>query len=188
MALILRLDKHGYPIGWVDWQSAVLLYVKDMVLWTLGDPIYQILGGINRYSGLQSEVQVHSIIASNDSHKSYRYEMIPVLNNRELFRRDAHICMYCGHDFRDAELSRDHVIPLSKGGADIWTNVVTACKSCNHRKNDRTPEEANMMLKAVPFTPNYAEWLVLKNRKILADQMEFLKPRFQKSSRIMMLA
>src|SRR3546814_2454131 len=65
-------------------------------------------------------------------------------------------------------------MPASRGGASIWENCVTACRSCNQRKDDRTPEEENMRLLAVPYIPNLAEYLILSNRRILADQMEFL--------------
>ena len=67
---------------------------------------------------------------------------------------------------------------MSRGGRDRWSNVVTACRSCNTRKGNRTPEEARMPLLAVPYVPNWAEYLALSNRKILADQMEFLKSQF----------
>ena len=100
------------------------------------------------------------------------------MTNRELFLRDAHICMYCGAHPRDNKLTRDHVIPMSRGGRDRWSNVVTACRSCNTRKGNRSPEEAKMPLLAVPYVPNWAEYLALSNRKILADQMEFLKTQF----------
>jgi 5-methylcytosine-specific restriction endonuclease McrA len=81
--------------------------------------------------------------------------------------------------FRESQLTRDHIIPRCQGGSDSWTNVVTACRSCNQKKDGRTPEEAGITLIAVPYIPNYAEWLVLKNRRILEDQMEFLKTRFR---------
>jgi 5-methylcytosine-specific restriction endonuclease McrA len=71
-------------------------------------------------------------------------------------------------------LTRDHVVPASRGGSSAWENCVTACRHCNQRKDDRTPEEAGMKLLAVPYTPNLAEYLILSNRRILADQMEFL--------------
>ena len=82
--------------------------------------------------------------------------------------------MYCGKHFPLRELTRDHIIPISRKGRDIWTNVVTACRSCNSHKDNRTPDEAHMPLLAVPFTPTWAEYLLLSNRRILADQMEFL--------------
>ena len=86
--------------------------------------------------------------------------------------------MYCGNKFRDELLTRDHVKPISQGGLDRWSNVVTACKHCNTRKGCRTPEEAHMPLLAIPYVPNWAEYLALSNRRILADQMEFLKSQF----------
>jgi len=106
----------------------------------------------------------------------------PPLTNRELFRRDAHLCMYCGGNFHESNLTRDHVHPLSRGGREKWSNVVTACRSCNSRKGNRRPEEAKMPLLAIPYIPNWAEYLALSNRKILADQMEFLKSQFSKRS------
>ena len=79
-------------------------------------------------------------------------------------------------------LSRDHVKPLSQGGADIWQNVVTACKRCNNYKAGRTPEEAHMQLLAIPFKPTHAEYVYLQGRHILADQMEFLLAHFPRNS------
>jgi 5-methylcytosine-specific restriction endonuclease McrA len=84
--------------------------------------------------------------------------------------------MYCGHDVGYQAMEVEHVIPLSRGGRTVWANVVVACHRCNHRKDARTPEEAHMKLLAVPYAPNVAEYLILSNRRILADQMEFLKP------------
>jgi 5-methylcytosine-specific restriction endonuclease McrA len=101
-----------------------------------------------------------------------------------LFRRDGHLCLYCGHQFRDGNLTRDHVVPLSKGGRDVWSNVVTACRGCNTRKGCRTPEQAKMALLAVPYVPNWAEFLALSNRRILADQMQFLKAQFNQHARV----
>jgi len=98
----------------------------------------------------------------------------PSLSNTTLFKRDANNCLYCGEFFNYKDLSRDHVIPLSHGGLDVWTNVVTSCKRCNNQKGGRTPEKANMMLLAIPFAPSRVEYLILRGRKILADQMEFL--------------
>ena len=86
----------------------------------------------------------------------------------------------CKFSFK--ELSRDHVVPLSMGGEDKWTNVVTACKRCNNHKGGRTPEDANMMLLAIPFSPSRVEYLILRGRTILADQMEFLISHISKSS------
>jgi 5-methylcytosine-specific restriction endonuclease McrA len=177
--LILRLDISGTPLAWVPWQDAVCLYSRDMIAWTAGDQEFRFHGGICRRTGLQSVIDISSIIAVKRSvYRKHARRTIPPLTNRELFNRDANICMYCGHQYPDSELTRDHVIPLSRGGKDRWSNVITACKTCNTRKGNRKPEEANMPLLAIPFVPNWAEYLALSNRKILADQMEFLSSQF----------
>jgi len=86
-----------------------------------------------------------------------------VLTNENLFLRDGHRCAYCGR--RQAELgsrerlTRDHLVPRSKGGADVWLNVVTACSSCNHRKNDRLPEAAGYP-KVKPWTPTNRDLVI----------------------------
>ena len=92
------------------------------------------------------------------------------------------MCLYCGDVFPKYQLSRDHVTPLSQGGADIWRNVVTACKRCNNHKADRTPLQSNMRLLAIPFAPNYAEYIFLQNKNIIADQMDYLVNHFPKKS------
>ena len=107
---------------------------------------------------------------------------VPSLTNSLLFARDQNVCMYCGQPFEATELSRDHVIPTSKGGKDRWTNCVTACRRCNNRKGNKTPEQAGMELLAIPFVPNRYEFFFLSNHNVLADQMDFLKSRFSKNS------
>jgi len=83
---------------------------------------------------------------------------------------------------RAADLTRDHITPISRGGRDVWTNVVTACRRCNNHKGGRLPEEARLQLVAVPFTPTYAEYIYLKGRRVLADQMQYLLTHFPRSS------
>ena len=105
---------------------------------------------------------------------------------RDRFRRDQGTCLYCGKDFLDIELTRDHVVPISKGGRDVWDNVVAACKRCNHFKGSRLVENCSMELLALPYTPNYPEYLALtNNRRILGDQMNFLRKSFKAESRLL---
>ena len=183
--LILRLDIAGRPQRWIPWQDAVVLDSREMIAWTAGERTFTFYGGINRLSGYRSRVTVNSIIAVRGYSRNVGGErLVPPLSNRELFLRDEHLCMYCGRQFPGYLLTRDHLMPLSRGGTDCWSNVVTACRGCNHAKGSRTPEEAGMSLLAVPYVPNRAEYLVLSNRRILADQMEFLKKRFRRSSRL----
>ena len=179
--LILRLDVAGRPVKWIDWQQAVGVYARDMVAWTAGDKVFSLRGGTSRLTGQQSIVKINSIVAVRGEDRVVNKHRVPPLTNRELFRRDGQLCLYCGRDYSQhaSELTRDHVKPISGGGRDHWSNVVTACRRCNTHKGGRTPEQANMPLLAIPYVPNLAEYLFLHNRLILADQMEFLKAQFR---------
>ena len=182
---VLRTDAAGVPLEWIDYQDAVRLYHLEQVAYGYGKPIYRLHGGISAKTGQRSVIEVNSIIATygnNHALAKAREHYVPPLNNHTLFKRDAHVCMYCGKRFPTGELSREHVTPLSRGGRDRWNNVVTACKRCNNHKAGRTPEEARMQLLAIPFTPNHAEYIFLKGRRILADQMQFLLAHFPRSS------
>jgi 5-methylcytosine-specific restriction endonuclease McrA len=171
---VLSLDSTGRILDWMSWQDAVCLYVRGAVAWTLGDPCLTIHGGMNRDSGLQSQLDLHPIVASRGHARPGSYEPAPALTNTALFARDRHLCLYCGQHFHKNQLTRDHVIPLSKRGLDEWENVVSACLHCNVRKGSRTPQQASMPLLAVPYRPSWVEHLILSNRNILADQMQFL--------------
>ena len=91
---------------------------------------------------------------------------------------------YCGQRFMLRDLSRDHVVPVSRGGRDVWTNSVTACRRCNTKKANRSPEAADMPLLYVPYVPNRHEHFILRNRRILADQMEYLLAGVPRTSRL----
>jgi 5-methylcytosine-specific restriction endonuclease McrA len=155
------------------------------VAWTAGENAFTFRGGYARGSAQRSSVTVHSIIAIKHSKRGqHPRRHVPPLSNHELFRRDGYLCLYCGNSFAEYQLTRDHVVPLSRGGDDRWSNVVSACRSCNTRKGGRTPEQATMPLLAIPYVPNWAEFLALSNRRILADQMDFLKSQFNRAPRI----
>jgi len=75
------------------------------------------------------------------------------LSRRNIIRRDGFCCQYCGSHTH--ELTIDHIIPKSKGGIDSWDNLVSACKKCNNKKGDKTPEEAGLKLQIAPRRPNH---------------------------------
>lgn len=175
-ARILRLNKAGLPTDWLSFEEAATLIVKEQVMWSLGDANVVLNGGISRMTGNRSHLSLPSIIACSGAVNPYLGE--PSLTNKLLFRRDHNICMYCNRKFNDRDLSRDHVIPRSKGGPDIWMNVVASCKRCNNIKGDKRPEEIGMSLVATPYIPNTFEYFYLSNKNILADQMNFLEHGF----------
>ncbi|ALN92466.1 HNH endonuclease [Lysobacter gummosus] len=181
---LLSLDAHGRVLDWMNWQEASCLYARGAVAWTLGDPCLEVHGGINRFTGERSVLELHPIVAARGHARPGALDPTPALTNAALFARDGHLCMYCGHDFHRPHLTRDHVVPVSKGGRDIWENVVAACFACNSRKGNRTPQQASMPLLAVPYRPSWVEHLILSNRNILADQMAFLKNQLPKNARL----
>src|SRR5216117_1890218 len=110
--LILTLDNHGVPHRWVNWQQACFYYAKNLVAWTLGEQEFVFHGGISRATGRRSSITARSIIAIKGKAMAMKgFNQVPPLNNRELFRRDRHICAYCGGGFSFLRLTRDHIRP-----------------------------------------------------------------------------
>lgn len=181
---LLALDAQGHALDWLHWQDATSLYARDAVAWTLGRPCLRVRGGMSRLTGERSVIELHPILATRGHARAHALNPTPALTNAALFARDAHLCLYCGNAFPRSRLTRDHVVPLSRGGRDIWENVVSACFPCNSYKRNRTPQQAGMPLLAVPYRPSWIEHLILSNRHILADQMEFLKAQLPRRRRI----
>lgn len=149
-ALVLN---SGYePIKVVNWRKAMILWFQDKV----------------------EVLEFHSATVASAS-QSFRlpavmrlkqyirpYLSLTVrLSRQNIFLRDNHTCQYCRVKFTEKKLTIDHVVPLSKGGRHEWTNVVTACSSCNNRKGDKTPEKANLRLLSRPEKPRW-----LPNREL----------------------
>lgn len=99
------------------------------------------------------------------------------VTNTFLFARDDYTCLYCGKHRRQLRgrqfLTRDHILPVSRGGENLWGNVATACSPCNNRKGDRTPEEAGMPLLRFPREPNYVQ-LVWAVRRLTPVQSRWI--------------
>lgn len=98
------------------------------------------------------------------------------LSQRNLFIRDGYTCQYCNRpksQLRSFEfLTRDHVIPESRGGKSTWDNLVTACSTCNNKKADTNLEDTNMTLLKVPTTPTLFElWMKNTQKKLSLHHM-----------------
>jgi 5-methylcytosine-specific restriction endonuclease McrA len=180
--LVLALNEHGTPHHWATWQDAVTYKAKGLVVWEMGEFDWTKYGGENRITGKTSSITFSSIIAVKGAHHPKRD--IPTLTNTNLFGRDLHICAYCGGRFTNNLLTNDHIVPKSRGGEHIWMNCVTACRRCNNKKDSKLLEEVGMQLLYVPYVPSREEALILKNRNILYDQMEFIRPMLPSHSRL----
>ncbi|MCC6277094.1 MAG: HNH endonuclease [Oligoflexia bacterium] len=74
-------------------------------------------------------------------------------SRENIYIRDEFTCQYCGERYHPKRLTLDHVVPAVQGGAKSWTNIVTACMTCNQRKGGRTPAQASMKLLSKPREP-----------------------------------
>ncbi len=108
----------------------------------------------------------------------FRYVHLPykgvMLTRQNIFKRDGYCCQYCG---TVDELTLDHVVPKSRGGKSNWDNLTTACKRCNSRKGDFTPEEARMMLVQRPFKPSFVMFLRDFSGNIAEEWQPFLSKK-----------
>lgn len=183
---VLALDISGVPRQWISYDDAISYWATKSVAWSMGEIVAKYRGGIQN-DGTMSYIETPSIIAiKGHGFNPHKHAQV-ALSNRTLFGRDRYVCAYCGGHFPNHhDLSRDHIIPRYRGGENIWMNVVTACKECNSKKGHKTLKEANMELLYVPYEPNHYENMILQNRTILADQMEYLLAGVPKHSRILL--
>ncbi len=139
---IIVFSQNYLPINKVNIKRAITLLVTGKaepldltnVSWEISSP--------NLIIRVPAYIRLH--------HGRERVWKIPAVSRKEMLRRDAYQCQYCGNR---KQLTIDHVIPRSKGGKHTWDNVVTACATCNGRKGDRTPEQAGMKLQQLPKAP-----------------------------------
>jgi len=129
----LVLNSSFEPISIRSARRALTLVVKDRAV-------------IQEHTGHEVYPGIHmpSVIRL----KEFRYIPVRVqdLSRKNIFLRDRNTCMYCGVVFHPSKLTLDHILPQSRGGANSWQNLVSACQFCNRKKADRTPEEAGMTL------------------------------------------
>ena len=139
MSQVLVLNASYEPLNITTWRRATVLMLKGKAESLEEDSNKKI----------RKDLKFPSVIRLRYFIKVPYREL--TLNRRNLIQRDNYSCQYCG--YKGDNLSIDHVIPRSRGGADNWENVTTACISCNLRKGNRTPKEANMNLKKEPYKP-----------------------------------
>ncbi len=139
MLQVLVLNASYEPLNITSWRRATVLMIKGKAESLEENPSLKIRPDTN----LPTVIRLRQYI-------KVPYRDIP-LTRKNILQRDDHCCQYCGSVGN--KLSIDHVLPRSRGGKDSWENVTTACLPCNILKGNKTPEEANMLLRIKPHKP-----------------------------------
>lgn len=145
----LVLNASFEPLSTVPLNRAVVLVLQAKAVVEQAHPEL-------RMRGADVDIPVPRVI------RLCRYVRVPFRrqapwSRRGVLVRDRYRCAYCGR----RATTVDHVMPRSQGGGDTWLNTVAACAEDNHRKANRTPEEAGMMLLRQPFEPTPADAMLL---------------------------
>jgi len=139
MSQVLVLNASYEPLNITTWRRAMVMVLKGKAEGLEHDPSRAVRPDLLQPTVIRLRQFVR-----------VPYRPLP-LTRRNVFQRDGHRCQYCGSG--KEPLSIDHVLPRSRGGADSWDNVTTACLPCNVRKGSRTPREAGMPLRREPHRP-----------------------------------
>lgn len=130
---VLQVNKYFEPLR-------IILARHALTLITKGKAVVVVPTSTRIYPG----VYLPSVIRLVEFAKvPYRVQQA---SRKNIFTRDGYRCMYCGARKAGSDLELEHILPRSRGGKNSWDNLVAACRKCNSRKNDRTPEEAGMTL------------------------------------------
>ncbi len=160
---VLVLNQNYEPINVCTIRRALVLVLCDKaeIIEAYGSPVYSTCYAFEA----PSVIRLYQLVR--------RPRPRVKLTRREIFVRDRYTCQYCG--VAHGDLTLDHVIPRSKGGAHTWENLVTACRSCNHRKGGKTLQEARMKLKDPPSEPRAGVYYSIERRLQSAAMDDWLK-------------
>lgn len=148
MTRALVLNATYEPIGVVPARRAVVL--------SLDGKVDVLAEGVEVIRSEDVTIAVPSVVRLRYFVK-VPYQRTAPLSRRAVYVRDHHACQYCG---RRAE-SIDHVVPRSRGGRHVWTNVVACCRRCNSAKGDRMLAETSMRLRTTPAAPGGHLWVAV---------------------------
>jgi len=144
----------GYePIRLIDWRDAItkwFLGKVDLVESYPNRPLRSRFISMN----------IPAVVRIKYGYHKYCTEVS--FDRYHIYARDGWRCQYCGNKFSERHLTYDHVIPKCRGGKRDWLNIVTACETCNNKKADRTPEEAEMPLLQRPTKPRWMPNLLVE--------------------------
>ena len=155
-AKTLKLDSSYRPIEIVDALEALVLCMVGKA--------YAVENYTQKIRSVKESFNLPAVIVLT-RYVKFKFNTISC-NRRNIIWRDQSQCQYCTNYFDSQALTIDHVKPRSKGGANTWTNLVAACKKCNQKKGDRTPEQAGMKLLKEPKKPKTSVLLTMGKKTV----------------------
>lgn len=167
----LVLNNAFQPLGAVTETDGVILVATKAAVSIMDD-------GDRVYRSTSLTIPAPKIVVLGHYQKMRSFKIRPAaLTNAALFARDEYTCQYCGRHKNQLKgkkkLTRDHIIPQSRGGTNTWDNVTTACSDCNYVKDNRTPDEAGMVLMSKPTT--VVTWTIRGKSKLNQEQIQFIE-------------
>jgi 5-methylcytosine-specific restriction endonuclease McrA len=140
----LLLNSTYEPLQVISWQRAVTMMWLQKV--EVVRTYERHIRAVSRAVPMPAVIRLHSFVRLKRVRLGF--------SRRSVFTRDNYRCQYCGRRCSLGEVTCDHVVPRSQGGATDWDNVVAACPECNRLKGGRTPTEAGMRLLKRPRQPD----------------------------------
>ncbi len=158
----LVLNSDFSPMQLISWQRAICLSYIGKEIPGEGVNVVEFYSDTVIHAGGGKEFEVPAVVVTNRYIKRKRVPM----NKRTVFARDNYSCQYCGKKFHPENLTYDHVISKHEwrkkglpGNYTNWTNIVSACFNCNHKKGSRSLEKCGMKLLSQPREPDYTTYI-----------------------------
>lgn len=153
-SLVLNADYS--PMGIISWKRALIWSMRHETDTSIGVEVIDfykddhIMGTHNKRYPIPAVVKTSKYFRIHNEQVNF--------SRKNIFLRDDYTCQYCNKQKEIAILTYDHVVPKSQwdyeqGSPTCWTNIVTACVSCNRKKGNKTPKQANMPLQNLPIAP-----------------------------------
>jgi 5-methylcytosine-specific restriction endonuclease McrA len=149
----LLLNASFQPLQVISWQRALQLFFSGKV--EIVEASDQMIRSVSLTIRMPLVIRLLKFVPQRNRRNIVRF------TRNNIFLRDQYSCQYCGCKPPVSHLTMDHVVPVVKGGAKSWENIVTACRPCNLRKGGRTPEEAGMRLRLQPKQPVWLPFMGL---------------------------
>lgn len=186
---VLALNRAMIPVEFKDAKDAFRIVCKQRAFifdtnwarYTLDEWILSNYRELGEFGGSMNTVNFNiplpPAIVLDEYDRVQRRTINP--NRENVWKRDGAKCAYCKVPVRLKDATLDHVYPRSKGGPDIWENLVCACQPCNHKKDDELLHDIHdMELMVKPFAPNPTSILYDLSPQEIENMPEFWKHFF----------